>query len=66
MEMNPQQKEFLEMSKEFSDADECSDKDVLQVNNNCFKSKRDLYILLSTYGSTCIKVPQSVSRIWAR
>ena len=30
MEMNPQQKEFLEMSEEFSDS-ECSESDVLQV-----------------------------------
>jgi hypothetical protein len=31
MEMNPQQKEFLEMSEEFSEPDECSETDVLQV-----------------------------------
>ena len=30
MEMNPQQKEFLEMSEEFSEP-ECSETDVLQV-----------------------------------
>jgi hypothetical protein len=36
MEMNPQQKEFLEMSKEFSEPDECSSSDVLQVRKgNC-------------------------------
>jgi len=31
MEMNPQQKEFLEMSEEFSEPDECNENDVLQV-----------------------------------
>ncbi len=45
MEMNPQQKEFLEMSKEFSDADECSDKDVLQVNICTVKSNKNSFAL---------------------
>ena len=34
MEMNPQQKEFLEMSEEFTEPDECNETDVLQVALN--------------------------------
>jgi hypothetical protein len=34
MEMNPQQKEFLEMSCEFSEPANCSSTDVLQVHKH--------------------------------